>query len=229
MTDYTAPEGLVESLPGRTHLLLDFDGTLGDTSALLAGQAYAALRAFGWDDEMIGDPTRLVGPPWPAGFVKVYGMDEADARRVTELSRGLRTEESETAFDMFDGAEDFLADLDADPRRTPILVTSRNTSHVTMVCDAKGVTGRFDAIYGQDDPTQAGKVMLVGKVLEDYGVSADDCVAVGDRSYDVEMAHAWGIPCIGCLWGIGGVGELSEAGCDLMASSFAELRSLLGM
>ena len=38
---------------------------------------------------------------------------------------------------------------------------------------------------------------------------------------------AWGVPTVGCLWGIGGREELEEAGADLLVSSFAELQGLL--
>ncbi len=220
---------LLQSFSKRRYILLDFDGTLADTTQLLASQAYAALRAFGWTDEQIGDPIRLVGPPWPAGFRIVYGMSEEEAQHVARLSQSLRTDTSDTTFDLFEGALEFLQDVSQDPCRIPILVTSRNTSHVLSVVHKKGIAQLFDGIFGQDDPTQAGKAALVGAALEHYGAFPEDCIAIGDRFYDVEMAHAWNIPCIGCLWGVGGHKELSEAGCDVEVANFGELRELLGM
>ena len=221
-------EGVVETLSARHVILLDFDGTLGDTCAVLAGAAEKAMRAHGWTDEQIGDPSRVVGPPWPAGFADVYGISIEEAASIANLSRKMRTPGDDLAFDLFDGAVEFMDRLTA-ASWTKVVVTSRNTGHVTSTLKAKGMYDCMDMVRGQDDPTQPGKAGLVPKVLEDLGVTADEVVAIGDRKYDCEMAHAWGIPCIGVLWGIGGQDELEASGCEVMVETFAEAEALLGI
>lgn len=219
---------IADSMSKRKVVLLDFDGTLGDTCAALSAQAYTAMRAHGWDDERIGDPSRVVGPPWPGGFADIYGISLEEAQQIADLSRSMRTEENDLAFDLFEGAVEFMERLSA-AGKTKVVVTSRNTGHITHALKAKGLFEYMDLVQGQDDPTQPGKVTLVGGVLERLGVTAEDAVAIGDRRYDVEMGHAWGVPCIGVLWGIGGEPELEEAGCDVMVESFEELEALLGI
>ena len=46
---------------------------------------------------------------------------------------------------------------------------------------------------------------------------------VGDRRFDVEGAHAHGLPCIGVLWGIGSEEELRAAGADALVATPGEL------
>ncbi|MCH4054285.1 MAG: HAD hydrolase-like protein [Atopobiaceae bacterium] len=226
MQDDSATRRLICSLPSRDHILLDFDGTLGDTAEVVARPAVLAMRELGMTDEEIGDGTRLVGPPWPAGFMDIYGMDMETATKVSKRAREIRKTTDQSAFPLFEGVPEFLEAL-RDAGRTLVLVTSRETDYAARTAHAKGIDGYFDAVIGQDDQTQPGKVPLVGKAFERYGVGPERCVFVGDRRYDVEAGKAWGVPTVGCLWGIGGREELEEAGADLLVSSFAELQGLL--
>jgi phosphoglycolate phosphatase len=50
---------------------------------------------------------------------------------------------------------------------------------------------------------------------------------IGDRSYDVEAAHANAIPAIGVTWGIGDRAELEAAGAEAIVDRPDELLGLL--
>ena len=50
---------------------------------------------------------------------------------------------------------------------------------------------------------------------------------IGDRSYDVDAAHANAIRAIGVTWGIGDRAELEAAGADAIVERPAELLALL--
>ena len=47
---------------------------------------------------------------------------------------------------------------------------------------------------------------------------------IGDRCYDVEGAHSFGMPCIGVLYGYGTRKEMEEAGADYIAATVEDLR-----
>jgi phosphoglycolate phosphatase len=224
--DAADPE-LLASLPGRDFVLLDFDGTIGDTAEIVARPPVQAMHEIGMTDEEIGDATRLAGPTWPLAFIQLYGMDPDLAQAVTDRAHEIRrASDYQYDFDLFDGAIDFLEKL-GEAGKKRILLTSRETPYIKATLEAKGLTGYFDFVQGQDDHSMIGKTPLVGIVFERYGIDGGDCMTIGDRKYDVEMGHAWNAPAIGCAWGVGGVQELAEAGADLIVESFPQLTSLL--
>lgn len=76
----------------------------------------------------------------------------------------------------------------------------------------------FDGIYAADmyrgDP-QIGKLTkaaLLARILAERGLSAADCVMVGDTTSDFAAARANGMESVGVNWGYGRPEELAQAG-----------------
>ena len=59
--------------------------------------------------------------------------------------------------------------------------------------------------------------MNVLKVLRIFGITADECIYVGDSEVDVETAHNAGVKCIGVTWGFRDEEELIKNGADFIA------------
>jgi phosphoglycolate phosphatase len=224
--DEKADPAFLASLPSRQYVFIDFDGTIGDTAKVTTDAPIQAMHEIGMTDEEIGDASRLIGPTWPFAFMDVYGMDEELAQALTDRSHEIRLDSDQSAFDLFDGAVDFLAAL-REAGRTCVVVSARESDYLERTVAAKGIAGYFDFAVGQDDFSESGKTSLAGKAMEHFGAKPDECVVIGDRCQDVEMGHHWGIPTIGCAWGIGGTEELVEAGADYIVSDYDELTSLL--
>ena len=220
------PRGLAADVAARPIVILDFDGTLGDTTHVLASTANRAMLDMGMTPEEIGDPTRLVGPPWPGGFVKVYGMDPERAQAISDHARELRKTIDQFDFPVFDGVHELLARLQASDKRIGV-VSSRLSAHVREMLEAKDLARYMDFAYGQDDPSKASKSMAMAHALAALGATGADAVEVGDRLYDVEASHANGLPCVGVSYGAGGRDELVEAGADIVVDTPAEVGDLL--
>ena len=61
------------------------------------------------------------------------------------------------------------------------------------------------------------------KVLNQFGLSKEETVYVGDSDVDVITAHNAGLFCIGVTWGFRGRKELTEAGADVIIDSPEEI------
>jgi len=72
---------------GRRLVIFDFDGTLADTLSGITDTARRVLLERGFDEEGLGDLSRLVGPPFPQAFRLVYGVSEAEAKAITARYR----------------------------------------------------------------------------------------------------------------------------------------------
>ncbi len=59
------------------------------------------------------------------------------------------------------------------------------------------------------------------------GVTADECVYVGDSDVDIKTAENSGMPCICCEWGFRTKSEQEEAGGKLFARTPADILSII--
>jgi phosphoglycolate phosphatase len=108
--------------------------------------------------------------------------------------------------------------------RMPLAVaTSKPLALTGPLLDALGLLGHFTVVEGPSLQAAAEpKAETVRRALR--GLPADARpVMVGDRRFDVEGAHAHGLPCIGVLWGIGSDAELRAAGADAIVATPEEL------
>ena len=210
----------------RSFVLFDFDGTLADTKAGLVRVARQVLSDFGMSDAEIGDASRLVGPPFPEAFSLVYGLSASDAARITKAFRELYDTVGPQDFPLFPGGEDMLQALKAAGKKLSIASSKRETQVVHML-HQQGVFHLFDAIAGKQDDNQGAKPFVIARALEKLGASADNTVMVGDRKYDVEGAHKFGIPCVCVLFGTAPEQELLDAKVDALVHSNKALSELL--
>jgi phosphoglycolate phosphatase len=91
---------------------------------------------------------------------------------------------------------------------------------------ALSIADRFRFVFAPamsalDEP----KTVTVAKALDALGAAG--AAVIGDRSFDVEAAHANGARAIGVTWGIGDRRELHTAGADVIVERPAELLELL--
>lgn len=215
-------------LTNRDYLLIDFDGTLGDTSKSLYDLHHAALLEFGIAEEDMGDIRRLMGPPAPAGFFDSYPYEfnDENVERLNRAYAAVNEKMGPERAELYPGIAEACSRLRA-AGKTLVVASSRNVEQVEALLEQNDALSWFDGICGQFDPTNSDKVAIVAHALEQLGIGADQAVVVGDRFYDVVGAHGNGIPCVGVLWGQGGIDELQSAGCDLLVETAEELADLL--
>ena len=210
----------------RPCVLFDFDGTLADTKPGIIATATKVLREWGMTDEEIGDPGRLIGPPFPRAYTMIYGVSEADADELCRRYRAEYAKLGREAYGLFDGIEPLLRDLRRQGRRLAV-ASSKREDFVKRMLFEDGVADAFDAVIAQTDPARADKASLISDALAALGCSPGAAVMVGDRSYDVEGARANGVPCVGVLFGTATRRELEDAGAAAIVTSVAELRRVL--
>ncbi len=75
-------------------------------------------------------------------------------------------------------------------------------------------TGHGLANTGHGSPDEGQLIRLV----------KEKSVMIGDRCYDVEGAHSFGMPCIGVLYGYGSRKEMDEADADYIAATVEDLK-----
>ena len=68
---------------------------------------------------------------------------------------------------------------------------------------------------------------MVYKAMRELGVTAEDCVYIGDSDVDFHTAQNANIPCISVLWGFRDKAFLQEIGAETFAETPSDLLSLI--
>lgn len=203
----------------RTHVLLDLDGTISDSSPGIGRSLIHAFTACGYDapdDEQIRS---MIGPPFELSFPK-FGIHVDDLERVIAVYRERYEDVGLYENTMYDGVIEMMESLSADGH-TISLATAKPQTTAIRIIEYFGLSDFFARKVGATDEIGQGrrtKGEVITHALGILGVSPHDRIAldhvimVGDRDHDVEGAHLNAIDCIGVSWGFGSSEELNSAG-----------------
>ena len=216
----------MNELQKRSVVIFDFDGTLADTTSSILATARKVLTEYGMTEGDMGDLRRLIGPPFPQGYVEIFGIPMSDAIRLTERYREIYATLGPETHLFYKGMVDVLDNLRAHGKRLAI-ASSKMDYQILPMLDDNHVSHMFEYVSAQHDSDHADKPYLIGRVLQELGVNPCDAVMVGDRKYDILGAKALGIPCVAVLFGTAERRELDEAGAAAIAATPAELNDIL--
>ncbi|MBR7132210.1 MAG: HAD family hydrolase [Clostridia bacterium] len=195
-------------------VLFDLDGTLVNSLEDLAASVNYALHKCGLPTHPVEEYRYFVG----------NGMKNLIERTLPAQHRD--TELYNTVFDLFynhysthfadrtapyDGIKELLIELKK--RGIKIAVVSNKAHEMTLEVIKKLFGQCFDVVYGKcegypvkPDPT------LSLKAVKELGVTAEECIFVGDSGMDAKTAVNIGCVGVGVLWGFRTKEELLENG-----------------
>lgn len=214
------------NLHDRSVIIFDFDGTLADTEGYIVAAATQALSEAGFTPEQMGDVSRVVGPPYPGAFATIYGVSEEEDLAITSRYFELYDWKSPASHELYPGMRALLEDLTKRGKKLAI-ASSKTRMRLGFCVKDLGLDSLFSCVFAKEDVDEGGKAELIRMVMEKLGASADQCVMIGDRFYDIQGARSVGAASIGVTFGTHKRTELEEAGADAVVDSVDELREAL--
>jgi HAD superfamily hydrolase (TIGR01509 family) len=199
-------------------VLFDVDGTLVDTNYLHVVAWSDAFRACGYDVAMC-DILPLIGQGSERLVESALGHPDdspADAHAAMYAPR---------LYDVrpLSGAAGLLRRTHAAGLRV-VLATSAAANEAALLRKALDVDDVIDAVTTNDDARSSKPAPdIVEAALETVGLTAENCVFVGDTVWDVQAATQAGMDCVCVL--TGGIPEpvLREAGAVAIYPTAADL------
>lgn len=207
-------------------ILFDLDGTLTDSAEGVIRSVQYMQQKMGlpvWAD---ADLTFVVGPPLMKTFTEDFGMDAETAERALVLFRERYTTVGLFENKVYDGVAEMLAALRAKGKRLAV-ATSKKEETAVRILEHFGLAQYFEVIGG--DNRAAGrdnKAKVIAYVLDRLQAETAEVVMVGDRKFDVEGAHAIGVPCIAVEYGYGDRAEFAACGADVIVETAADVAAL---
>ncbi|MBQ3208004.1 MAG: HAD family hydrolase [Bacteroidales bacterium] len=203
-------------------MILDFDGTLGDTAGVIVKTMQATIKELGLpsrSDEqcaaMIG--LRLIEIP-PVLFPECELDGEYYASTYRRLFHDFNTD---GAVELYPNVLETLVEL----KKRGIILTiasSRSKASLTEYVSALGLESVISFVLGADD-VKDGKPApeAVNRTLEEFGFLPEEALVVGDTTFDIQMGKAAGTRTCGVTYGNGSIESLADA--DRIIDDFREL------
>ena len=104
------------------------------------------------------------------------------------------------------------------------VATSKPRVFAQKILEKYSMQDDFDLVCGSEFNGERGqKWEVIEYALEQFGISPDEAIMVGDRKYDVIGAKKCGVECIGVRFGYAEPGELEREGAVYVAENADDL------
>jgi len=209
------------SLPA---LIFDLDGTLTDSKPGILGCLRTVIDARNMGDQ--GPLDRFIGPPVEEWTVEL--LPHATEEERVSLARDYRAcydREGWRNNSVYPGVREMLVELHS--QGFPLYVCTSKQQHFAIrILDAFEISGLFTAIYGDKaEYASHSKIDLLAHLLNERSLAPATTWMIGDRSFDIDAAHANHLRCLAAGWGYGSPEECATA--DAIAPTPAHVAALV--
>ncbi|MBQ9860127.1 MAG: HAD hydrolase-like protein [Clostridia bacterium] len=210
------------------YVLFDLDGTLTDPGPGITNCVAYALEKFGVYPKGREELYPYIGPPLVPSFREYHGLSAEQAEQALLYYRERFSAKGLYENEVYAGIPELLAALRERGDKL-IVATSKPEEFTNRILAHFDLSKYFDFVGGNTlDEARPTKASVITYIQENYpDITADNAVMVGDRKYDIEGAHACGLPAVGVLYGYGDRAELETVCADKIAVTVSELASLL--
>jgi phosphoglycolate phosphatase len=205
-------------------IVFDWDGTVMDSTAVIAGSIQAACRDMGLtvpDDET-------------ARHVIGLGLEQALRYAVPELQEAMYPDlvaryrhhflAQDQAIPLFEGAKEMIAELHDAGYRLGV-ATGKSSAGLSRAMESSHMTSFFHATRTADQTFSKPDPAMLFELMEELGVSAERTLMVGDTTHDLQMAQNAKVDVVAMVHGAHPAEQLQELNPLALVGDFAELRA----
>ncbi len=209
-------------------VLFDVDGTLVDSQATIVACMKQAFAAHGLVAPAHSAVLSIVGLSLPQAMaILAPAQDAATQAALIEGYKHsyMRTREQMGAAHspLFTGARACLDALHAVPHYLLGVATGKSKRGLDGLIEGHGLDMFVTRQVADHHPSKPHPSMVL-TALSETGVEPENCVMIGDTTFDMDMGRAAGVVTIGVDWGYH---DTEKLGGDYLIHNFAELGPLL--
>ncbi len=209
-------------------VILDFDGTIGDTRNLIVKTMRETVSALNLPQRTDEQFASKIGLPLRQTFTDLIDMDDKTADLCVDTYRRIFVENDKPgAVTTFPNVVETIEEL----KRRGLLITiasSRSKASVLDFLEKMGLEKHIEYVLGGDDVKQAKpNPEPVIKTLKENGISPNQAIVVGDTVFDILMAHNANVSAVGVTYGNGTRAELQNVKSDYIINDFSELLDII--
>lgn len=206
------------------NILFDLDGTLIDSKEGIINSVKYALSHFFITVEKEEELYKFIGPPLRESFSKYYSFNENYTELAVEKYREYFSKEGVFQNTLYNGIPELLESL-INSKKNLIIATSKAEIYAKQILQNLGISKYFSFVCGSTlDGSRSKKAQIIQYILKTNNLLCDNCVMIGDKSYDILGARESNMDSIGVLYGYGSYEELKEANATYIIKDVKELQ-----
>jgi len=207
-------------------VVFDWDGTLMDSTAVIAASLQEACRDVGIAVPSEHDAKYVIGLNLAATFDHVApGLDEEGRRRLAERYRH-HFLARENEMPLYGGVREMLDDLLVRGHRLAV-ATGKARRGLDRALEATGLRDKFEVTRCADEGFAKPHPEMLLMLLDIAGVAAGGAVMVGDTTHDLELAANAGVDGVAVSYGAHAEALLATRPAKARFSSVADLHRWL--
>ncbi|RRR77407.1 MAG: HAD family hydrolase [Candidatus Viridilinea halotolerans] len=215
------------AIPRYPAILFDLDGTLTDPYTGISRTFIHALSALGQPLPAEMTLRTWIGPPLQASF-RAYLGDEELALQAVAIYRERYRRMGMYENQVYLGIPELLGTLQTTGAKLYV-ATSKLIGPAQGILDHFALAPFFHGVVGAtpDERISAKSDVIAAVLAMLTPAERQNCVLVGDTTYDIEGARVHDIPCIAVSYGYGELADLQAAQPYALVHSVDELATLL--
>lgn len=206
-------------------LFFDFDGTICDTYEGIEQILDLTFAHYGLDVDRARYRS-FVGPPLNETFEQLIGDRERAYEAVGYFRNLYVSEQAIYKTCLYDGIAEVLERAHASGY-TVAVATCKKQEEAERLLEHFGLSEHIDFVSGLCYHVRETKTQVLQYALDALGVSASECLMIGDTRYDVEGAADVRMDCALCLWGFGDYAAIRNSNVVMRVHSPRELAERL--
>ena len=210
-------------------IILDFDGTLGDTRGNIILTMRNTMQHLGYPEPDEDTIAATIGVPLEKGFEQMFpGISPADVALCAKTYREIFEKNRKVLVPkLFPQVKETLAAL----KKAGYVLTiasSRSYGSLNEFLQEMGIAPYISYVLGANSVTHAKPhPEPVLKTMADLGFTADETLVVGDMPVDIRMGQGAGAHTCAVSYGNASREELAAAGADAVIDRFADLPRII--
>ncbi|WP_061994301.1 HAD family hydrolase [Clostridium sp. ATCC 25772] len=208
-------------------LVLDFDGTIADTSESIILTMQDTLKYFKNEDIEDEDIKRLIGLPLFEMFKSIKGFQEENIKSAVKEYSIRYKNICKNTVTMFEGVKETLENLHKKGVKLTI-ATSRGRDTLLLFLKELEIEHLFSFVACCDDVTKHKPAPdVVNLVLEKINVNKNKALVIGDTIYDVGMGQNAGCESCAVTYGNNTLEEIKGSNPEYIIDKFSDLISIV--
>ena len=206
----------------RLLVLIDFDGTIADTAAIVMEVGNEVLREYGME-EVPEEDFEIMRAKSATDLMKQF---KVPVRKIPAIVTSIRSSLKQRidTIEPIDGMIELLKELAANEQIDISVLSSNSTENVEFFLKKYKIYDIFDSIHG--DVGVFSKYTKIRRIAKTEG-RGKRVVSVGDETRDVEAARIARVPSIAVDWGLSAEVRLKAAKADHIVNSVPKLKKAI--
>jgi phosphoglycolate phosphatase len=181
-------------------IVFDWDGTLMDSTAVIAASLQAACRDVGLPEPSNEDALFVIGLNLADTFKRVAPQLDPDGQRALGDRYRHHFLSREHEMPLYGGVREMIEALHGDGRRMAV-ATGKARRGLDRVLHATGLARYFEATRCADEGFAKPHAGMLLKLMEVTGVEPRRALMIGDTTHDLELAANAGVDAVAVGYG----------------------------